>query len=386
MNWFRTHRSTRKSVTATARLCIAVVLLLLAASVAHAGGNVEVYVWGGKLHVEGDFAANAFTVHDFGGQLNIAVIPGPGTTVNFGDETVYADFRRFVDIVIRTGNGDDDVRIVSSTSERLRDITVNLGRGGRGSFTLEPEGAGRITVGSLSVSCSKFNTQPQVVRIERAQILGKLRVVSASGADRVEIVDSTVRGPVKIVMGAGNDRLNVRGSTFGRNAQIDAGRDDDTVDLAEGTDFEGRLTIATDTGSDRIVSRESFYRQAVSVASRGDLTFASESDEWARGLRLKARRGRGIYRLLRSNVAKTLGIGAGSGDDDVEVEACTFTGKVNVATGAGDDVIRIAGNRCERGLRVNGGKGDDVLRNDVAADNEILRGGARITNVEQSPE
>jgi hypothetical protein len=219
-------------------------------------GNVVASLSGaGLLTLVGDNASNALTIRVTG--ASVTVTGNAGTTVNGQASVTAAAVVRGVQATMN--GGDDAVRIDPAANLLLSGpVTVNLGPGNN---TLGLLTAGRLTLGSLSVTGGTGNDLVTVAGgAGRGNLItGAAQISLGDGANVVALGRLGVGSAVSITTGAGADTLAVGASNFAGTFSADLGAGINAVRIADqvGTvapvNFRGAVSIHTRGGNDTLV-------------------------------------------------------------------------------------------------------------------------------------
>jgi hypothetical protein len=346
-------------------------------------GNVLVNVSAsGAMSIVGDNASNSiritqaepgsgiFTVSGEDGTLvngggsytNLrSVTRGVSINMRGGDDTVIIgaeppsetalEFHNVVtpgDLEIRTGDGDDTVRI--EYAHVMDDLEIDTG-----------SGIDHVVVEYSTVDGDadvRTDGGADTVYLEWLSVAGDLDVRTGSDGDQVDIEYSDVGGNTRIRTDGGADSVSVYGSYFNQDVRVRTGDDGDFVYFTTGegaprTTIDGDLHIDTDGGSDEV--------ELYAVRVAGDATIRTGSGDDRVYVTT------GIV-APDSDIGGSLVIRTGRGDDFVRVEDTTVGGDTFISLGRGDDTLEVANSTFNGAFRARGRSNTTLEPGDVFVD------------------
>jgi hypothetical protein len=207
-------------------------------------GHIDVFVKEGFLYVNGDKAANDFTVTTAGlGTNQIKVTAASGTTINKGKtEITLTKFTK--SIRIDAGAGDDTIRVNDAK-----------------------------TAAGLSIYAADGN---DTVLLEKIDLGAKLYVSTGAGNDVLSTKDGQVFNTTEIHMGAGNDIIDCAGTKFVHRFSAKLGSGNDTFTPGDAKFQKENRFVDGQGGRDVVLEGKSL--------SDFTFSFAKESKGWNGGI------------------------------------------------------------------------------------------------------
>jgi hypothetical protein len=379
-------------------------------------GNITVNVAGGVMTIDGDAAANIFTLTPNAGDVRVT---GAATTINGAAGPT--DFAGVTSVIMNLGAEADNVTVQNLTLTTLTingeagadTILVNTTMNVTGVATLDGgteadnltfsnSTSGTLQIfgdtGNDAITASTVTATTLLISGEQNEddilvtgltntVVGTLNVNGNDGNDIIDFLASngTLASPLTIDGNAGNDTLRVNNVTVGV-LDVDAGSGDDNIILgidnlpdinsvaglnnaiAEGSlTVNTTLTVSGDVGNDTISAYRVFGTAdwTVDTGAVNNLTTNTDifTTYWTVSDQLTVIGGAGVDRLnifyhTSNGVASVTGA---AGDDVLQILISHFLVNANFFGENGNDVLAADTNLFDLDLFINGGQGDDVL-------------------------
>ena len=222
-------------------------------------GEVDVFVSGGNVVVQGDAGNNVINVVDNGGQLEVQ---GVGTTTVNGGATGL-DIADLNNLTIHLNNGDDRVNIRGISADQLR---VNTGNGADRDNVNNNTTANLVSirtglgVDEVNVNATDANRMfiktghglsGDTVDLTNTTVVRRLSVRTGAGGDTVNTANLTSTGKTFMRLGSGDDVLTVDGGEFG-DTIVRMNTGNDTVNVVGIPTLNGRVNLHGGAGVDQL--------------------------------------------------------------------------------------------------------------------------------------